>query len=170
MALCVRLKYQHFVVAEIVVTRCYHLLARLEAFEDFVELRVLTADADLALCRLAAFRRHYIYPFSTGLLVECTARDEDGVFRLTELEIEVVGLTCADVCRLLLAETEVGLELSAAHFRIYLADDSVICLVLTFEGRRKTGIHSIYLVFIYLSFNLVAFLCIDLSDLRTASD
>ena len=30
MVLCVRLKYKHFVVAEIVVTRCDHLLARPE--------------------------------------------------------------------------------------------------------------------------------------------
>ena len=124
---------KHLVVAEVVVAGGYYLFAWLESFEDFIELRILTTDADFAAHCLSTFRRDYIYPFSSCLLVECTARDEDCAFRLAELEIQIVGLTCPDVRRLLSAESEVSLKLSSAYFRIYLADDCIIGLVLTLE-------------------------------------
>ena len=138
MALCVRLKYQHFVVAEIVVTRCYHLLARLEAFEDFVELRVLTADADFTLHSLSSLRRDNVDPLSSCLLIECAARNQDGLLRLAELKVQVVSLTCADICRLLSVEPEVCLELTLTYLRIYLSDDRLESLVLTLEPCLQT--------------------------------
>ena len=115
------LEYQHLIVAEVVVARGDDLFARLQAFEDFVVLRVLTADADLAFHGLAAVRGDYIYPFAAGLLVEGSARDEDGAFWLSELEVQIICLAGADVGRLLSAELEVCLELPVTHFRIDLA-------------------------------------------------
>ena len=87
------LKYQYFVVAEVVIAGGNDLFARFETFEHLVELRVLTADADLALHCLVSVRGYDIYPFSAGLLVECASWYKDSAFRLAELEVEVVGLT-----------------------------------------------------------------------------
>lgn len=88
------LKYQYFVVAEVVVAGGDDPLARFEAFEHFIELRVLAADAYLAPYGLSSFRSYHIDPFSSCLLVECSAWDQDCAFRLTELEVQIVGLTC----------------------------------------------------------------------------
>ena len=73
---------QYFVITEVVISRSDDFFAWLESFEDFVELRVLTADADLALDCLASVRGYNIYPFAAGLLIECAAWDEDGLLRL----------------------------------------------------------------------------------------
>ena len=91
------LEYQHFIVAEVVVAGGDDLFAWLEAFEDFVELRILAADADLTLYGLASFRSYDIYPFAAGLLVECASMNEHGTFRLSQLEVEVVCLSGSDV-------------------------------------------------------------------------
>ena len=83
--LCVRLKHQHLIITEIVVSRSDDLFARLEPFEDFIILRILAADADFATYGLSSFRRDNIYPFAAGLLIECASRDEHCAFRLSEL-------------------------------------------------------------------------------------
>ena len=59
--------------------------------------------------------------------------------KLTSLDGNWVGLTSPYVRRLLAAEFEICLELSSAYFRIYLADDRIICFVLTLECGRKAG-------------------------------
>ena len=79
------LEHQDFIIAEVVISRSYDLFSWLEALQDFVELRVLSADPDLALHCLAALRRYDIYPFASGLLIEGASWDKYGTFRLTEL-------------------------------------------------------------------------------------
>ena len=84
-------------------------------------MRVLAADADFALDGLVAVFVHDVDPLAAGLLVEGAAGDDDGLFGLAELEVEVVGLAGADVVGLLAVELEVGLELAFADFRIDFA-------------------------------------------------
>ena len=163
-------EYQHLIISEVVIPRSDDLLARLQTFEHFIELRILTADADLALDCLVTVRGYYIYPFASGLLVECAARNKDCAFRLAELKIQIICLAGADIGRLVAAESEVCLELSVTHFGLYLADDSVICLVLALKSRCKTGKYTVNIMFIHLCLDLIAAFRIDLPDLASASD
>ena len=48
----------------------------------------------------------------------CFSKMVHGLFRLTQLEIQVVGLAAADVVRLLAVELEIRLELAVTHLRV----------------------------------------------------
>ena len=55
-------------------------------------------------------------PLSAGGLEERAARDEDGLLWLSQFEVDVVGLACADVLRTLATEDEITAELALANF------------------------------------------------------
>ena len=65
-----RLKHQYFIVAEGVVAGGDDFFSRLQAFKNFVVLRVLAADADFAAYCLAPVRGDNEDPFAACLLVE----------------------------------------------------------------------------------------------------
>ena len=92
-----RLEHQHLVVSKIVIARSYDFFSRFQPFKDFVELRILTSYAYLTFNSFSAFRRHDIYPFACSLLVECAAMDKYRFFRLSKLQIQVIGLAGTDV-------------------------------------------------------------------------
>ena len=132
------IKYQYFIVSKVVITRSYDFFSRFQPFKDFVELRILTSYAYFTFNSFSAFRRHDIYPFACSLLVECAAMDKYRFFRLSKLQIQVIGLAGPDVVWLLAAEPEVCLELAVTYLRVYFAYDGVEGLVLPFECSTQT--------------------------------
>ena len=108
-----------------------------------------------------------IHPLAAGCLVEGAARNDNGLFGLAELDIQVVGLAGADVLGLLAFEAEIGLEFAFADFGIDFADDRRIFLVLTLESRLQARCDSVNVMFIYLGFNLIRIQIIDLADFGT---
>ena len=92
-------------------------------------LRVLAAYADGATIGFVAIRGEYEDPLAASSLEERAARDDDGLLRLPQFEVDVIGLTCADVLWALTPEDEVATELAFAHLGINLANLELILLV-----------------------------------------
>ena len=90
------------------------------------------------------------------MLIECPSRDQDGFFRLSELQVHVIGLPGADVVRLLPVELEIRLEFPFPDFGVDLPDDGMESLVLSFKQCFEALCDTVDIVLVYPGFNLVA--------------
>lgn len=94
---------QYFIVLECLVPAGDDALTRLQAFEHFVVLRVLTAYTDVSAIGFAAAFVEHEYPLASCGLEEGATRDDDGLFWLRTIrkqhpETPIVLLTAyADV-------------------------------------------------------------------------
>ena len=116
-----RCQYQYFVVLKRLVAAGYHLFARLQSLQHLVVLRVLPAYANVAAIGFLSALVEHEDPLAARGLEEGAARNDDGLLGLAQLQVDVVGLACADVLRALTPEDEVSAELALAHLRIDLA-------------------------------------------------
>src|SRR5699024_4795343 len=92
-------KYQYLVVFIAFIAGDNYLFTRFKAIDDFVILRVLATDLDLAaICFLAVLVKNE-YPTATCALEEGSARDDDAFCRLSEFQVNVIGLSTADIIR-----------------------------------------------------------------------
>ena len=124
---------QHLVVSEMIISRGYHFFTACQSLQHLIKLRVLPSYTDLASYSLAPFRNYYIYPFSSCFLIKRASWNQQGLFRLAELQVQIVCLSGPYIMRLLSAELKIRLELAVAHLRIHLSYDSVIGLVLSLK-------------------------------------
>ena len=164
------LEYQHLIVSKVVVARSYHFFSRFQSFKHLIVLRILTAYADFTLYCLSSLRRHDIDPFSSGLLVECASWYQDGFLRLAQLQIKIICLTGADVCRLLSIETEICFESPLTYLGVYLSDDCSESLVLSLKFCFQSSRNSVNIVLINLCLNLLAVKDINLAYLHAAGN
>ena len=81
----------------------------------------MAADADGASEGGVSVSAEDVNPGAAGLLEESAARDEHCLFGLTQFEVEVIGLTAADIRGPFVSEDEIGAELALSHFGINLA-------------------------------------------------
>ena len=119
-------------------------------------MRVLTAYTDVAAIGFAAAFVEHEYPLASCGLEEGAARDEDGLLGLAQLQIDVIGLACADVLRALAPEDEVAAELPLSHLGIDLAHLQLVLLVATGEGGCQSLAHAVDIVLVNLRLYLVA--------------
>ena len=89
---------------------------------------------------------------------------------LTKFEVDVVGLARADVLGSFSLEDEITAELALANFRIDLANLQLVCLVTTRKGGRQTLTHTVDIVLVYLSLNLIVRKVIELANLLAWTD
>ena len=99
---------EHFVVFVAFVTGDDDPFAFLQAFQYFVVLRVLASDADLAAVGFLAVFVEDENPVASCHLEEGAFRDEDALGGFAQLEVDVVGLSAADVFGAGAFEDEVG--------------------------------------------------------------
>ena len=163
------LNYQYLAFAVVVVAAGEDTFAGAEAFEDFVILRVLATDDDGAFFSAVGVGED-VYPLAAGVLVEAAAGDEDRLFALAQLQVEVVGLSGADVVGNGVAEEEVGLELAVANVGIDLAKAGAVVLFLPVEGGAEACGDAVDVVLVDLRLNLVAVEVVDLADGGTGVD
>ena len=83
LAFSMLLENQNFIVLECFVAAGDDTLAGLQALEDLIVLRILTAYADITAVGFAAAFVEYEDPLSSCGLEEGTARDDDGLLRLS---------------------------------------------------------------------------------------
>lgn len=88
---------QYFIVFECFVAAGDDALTRLQTFEHFIVLRILTANTDISAIGLRATFVEHENPLPASCLEESAARDEHGLLGLAQLQVDVVGLACADV-------------------------------------------------------------------------
>ena len=74
------LEPQNFVITKFFVAGCDDFVAWLEAFDDLVELWVLTTDTNLAFYSTIALLVQDINPLAACGLEECATRDKQGLF------------------------------------------------------------------------------------------
>ena len=133
-------------------------------------LRVLTAYADIATIGFRTVLGENEDPLSACGLEERAARDDDGLFRLTQFEVDVIGLTCADILGPLATEDEVAAELAIADFGIDLAHLQLILLVATGKGGSQSLTHAVDIVLVNLCLHLIIAEVVQLSDLLSWAD
>ena len=146
---------QYFVVLECLVSVGDDAFSWLKAFKHLIELRILSADADVAAVGVVATLVEHEDPLSAGGLEECAARNDDCLFGLSEFEVDVIGLSCADILRSFATEYEIASELAFANLGIDLAHLEEILLVATCEGRHESLPHSVDIVFVDLCLHFV---------------
>ena len=133
-------------------------------------LGILAAYADVAAIGLAAVSREHKNPLAACGLEEGAAGDDDGLFGMTQFEVDVVGLTRADVLRALATEDEITAELALANFWIDLANLQLVGFVATCEGGCESLVHAIDIVLVDAGLNLIVRKVIELTDFLSRTD
>ena len=111
-----------FRIAEHIIRRGDNHLAGMQTGCNFIILRILTGDRDVPANGSLAIGCNDEYPSATGILIEGSTWDHDGFGRLSETQIDVVGLACADIVGSLSVEYEVGTELLVPNLGVHLPD------------------------------------------------
>ena len=161
---------QYFVVLKGLVAAGDDALAWLQTLQYLVVLWILAAYADVAAIGFCATLVEDEYPLSACGLKERAARDEDGLLWLTQFEVDVIGLACADVLWTLALENEVTAELALAHLRIDLAHLQLILLVTTGESGCESLTNAVDIMLVDLCLHLIVREIVQLSDLLSWLD
>ena len=146
------------------------MLTWFQALYYLIILRILTADGDLAAISLLATLVEDEYPLTARHTIKRAFRDDYCLLRLSELQIQIVGLTGSDIARAAALEDEVDAEPTVSHLWINLANLQEIMLAILVEGGSQAGFHSVDVVFIHLCLHLVITEVIDDSYLLPRRD
>ncbi len=131
------------------------MLARLQSLRHLIVLGVLSADGDLAAIGFLAILVENEDPLAARHTVERALGDDDGLLRLSELQIHIIGLARADVVRAHALEDEVDAELAVPHLGIDLAHLQGVTLAILVEGGSESGLHAVDVVLIHLCLYLI---------------
>ncbi len=131
------------------------MLARLQALRHFIVLGVLPADGYLAAISLLAILVEDEDPLTARHTVERALRDDDGLLRLSELQVDIVGLTCADVAGAHALEDEVDTEPAVPYLGIDLAHLQGVTLAVLLEGGGQSRFHTVDVVLVHLCLYLI---------------
>ena len=157
-------KYQHLIILIALIAGNDHFFTGFEAVNDFVILRVLATDLDFAaICFLAVFVKNED-PAAACALEECSARDDDAFCRLSKFQINVIGLSTADIIGAFAGEDEIRTELTVAHFRIDFAYIQFKIRSLAFECCGQSLFHAVDIMFVDQSFDLIVRQVVYLPD------
>ena len=137
------------------------MLARFQALRHLIILGVLSADGNLAAVGFLAILVEDKNPLTARHTVERALRDDDGLLRLSELQIHIVGLARADVAGAHALEDEVDAELAVPHLGIDLAHLQGVTLTILLEGGSQTGLHTVDVMLIHLRLHLVVAEVVD---------
>ena len=106
----------------------------MEAAGYFVLLRVLATDADRGFPGFRAGFVQFVYPLAAGGLEEVTAWDDEGLFRLSEFDLDTETFSDAYVLRACLRKDQVDIEVTVFDFRNDFGDPERVLFVLPGDG------------------------------------
>ena len=111
---------KHLGIAQILVATHQHLVARLQAGEHFVLLRILAANLYRRFAGRRAVGREAVYPLSGRVLVKVAAGYDKTFLRLAQLNLHAVAFAQADVRGLFGREDEVAGKIAVLDLGHYL--------------------------------------------------
>ena len=146
-----------------------HFISRLQSFHNFVILRVLAANTNRTAASSPPFFVHDIHILSATCLIKASTGNDHCLNGITQLQIQVVGLSGTDIFRSGGDEMQVGSKLPFSHFRVDFRYFHIVFFPLPFKTGGEIGHDTLHVVFVDLGFHF-QFGCDYLPDALTLSD
>ena len=136
----------------------------MESTGYFVLLRVLAADADRGFPGFRAGFVQFVYPLAAGGLEEVATWDDEGLFRLSEFDLDTETFSDAYVFRACLRKDQIDVEVTVFDFRDDFGDPERELPALPGDGGGQAGGDPVDVVFAEGSMDLELVEDFDLGD------